>query len=223
MFKALLYKEWTKTKWYLLLSAIFACGFSAYTVFRIIKAISLQGAAHLWEVMLLKDAVFIDRMTYIPLLTAIALGFFQFIPEMQKKCLKLSLHLPYPTEKMTSVMIIYGTAVLTAIYAIINATLFIALEAYFAFEMNMRIFLTSLPWYIAGYVGYYFTAWTILEPTWKRRIPEMAVSLLIIKIAFLSQTPEAYNGFLAIMIVFTILCSSLVHTSIDRFKAGKQD
>ena len=38
----------------------------------------------------------IDMLQYIPLIAGILMAIVQFVPEMQRKCLKLTLHLPYP-------------------------------------------------------------------------------------------------------------------------------
>lgn len=59
-----------------------------------------QGGSHLWEILLSRDVVFIETLTYIPLLAGLLLAIVQFVPEMQQKRLKLTLHLPYPQNRM---------------------------------------------------------------------------------------------------------------------------
>ena len=39
------------------------------------------------------------------LIAGILMAIVQFVPEMQRKCLKLTLHLPYPELKMTGNML----------------------------------------------------------------------------------------------------------------------
>ena len=51
----------------------------------------------------MKDAVFIDYMQFVPLLAGILAALVQFMPEMQRKCLKLTLHLPCPQQRWCSV------------------------------------------------------------------------------------------------------------------------
>ena len=72
---------------------------------RIGRTIAIQGIDHLWVVMVQKDAIFIDLLQFVPLLIGILLAAVQFFPEMQRKCLKLTLHLPYSQKKMVMSML----------------------------------------------------------------------------------------------------------------------
>ena len=98
---AIFYKEWIKTRWYFLLAVLATLGFTGYCMLRINRVVEMKGAAHVWEVMLQRDVIFIDMLQYIPLIAGILMAIVQFVPEMQRKCLKLTLHLPYPELKMT--------------------------------------------------------------------------------------------------------------------------
>ncbi|MDR0891357.1 MAG: hypothetical protein LBN24_01945, partial [Mediterranea sp.] len=109
---AIFYKEWIKTRWYFLLAVLTTLGFSGYCMLRISRAIESQGAGHIWEVMLQRDVIFIDMLQYIPLIIGILMAVVQFVPEMQRKCLKLTLHLPYPELKMTAGMVLSGLVLL---------------------------------------------------------------------------------------------------------------
>ena len=91
-------------------------------------------------------------------------------------------------------------------------------------DHNVRhILLTAAPWYLAGIAGYLLVSWICLEPSWKRRIFNLIVAVLVLRIFFLSTTPEAYNGFLPWLAVCTLLTGTFSWLSIVRFKEGKQD
>ena len=105
---AIFYKEWIKTRWYFLLAVVTTLGFTGYCMLRINRVIEMKGAAHVWEVMMQRDAIFIDMLQYIPLIAGVLMAIVQFVPEMQRKCLKLTLHLPYPELKMTGNMLFSG-------------------------------------------------------------------------------------------------------------------
>ena len=202
---AIFYKEWIKTRWYFLLAVLATLGFTGYCMLRINRVVEMKGAAHVWEVMLQRDVIFIDMLQYIPLIAGILMAIVQFVPEMQRKCLKLTLHLPYPELKMTGNM------------------LEIYLNGILAHELKNHILLTALTWYLAGISGYLLVAWICLEPAWKRRILNLIIAVLLLRIFFLSPTPEAYNKFLPYLVVYTLLTASFSWLSIVRFKAGKQD
>ena len=100
MIKAIFYKEWIKMRCFYPLSALFLFGATAYALLRVQRVITFKGAAHVWEVMLEKEVVFIDILQYLPALLGVLLAVVQFVPEMAQKRLKLTLHLPFPQWKM---------------------------------------------------------------------------------------------------------------------------
>ena len=71
---AIFYKEWIKTRWYFLLAVLATLGFTSYCMLRINRVVEMKGAAHVWEVMLQRDVIFIDMLQYIPLIAGIPDG-----------------------------------------------------------------------------------------------------------------------------------------------------
>ena len=64
MIQAIFYKEWIKTRWYLLLATLFMIGITGYSMLRIGRTIAIQGIDHLWVVMVQKDALPILSMRW---------------------------------------------------------------------------------------------------------------------------------------------------------------
>ena len=147
MKKAIFYKEWIKTRRYFPIALIVSVIFIIYALLGIQRVINFRGVAHLWEILLSRDVVFIETLTYIPLLAGLLLAIVQFVPEMQQKRLKLTLHLPYPQNRMLMLMLIAGLSELTVIYLINYLILYAYLQNILAPELTDRILLTSLPWY----------------------------------------------------------------------------
>ena len=224
MLKAIFYKEWIKTRWYILLAALLSLGFSLFSLFRISRILALKGGTqHLWEVMLQKDTVFVELLEYIPLLVGLVFAIVQFVPEIHHKCLKLTLHLPYSQQKMTLSMLFYGFIVLFLCFLVNYTLLYFFFSSYFASELVSIIFTTLTPWFLAGFAAYLFTAWICLEPTWRYRITNSIIAVLLLRIFFLSSTPGAYVTFTPYLVIFVILLFPLSWLSIKRFKEGKQD
>ena len=217
------YKEWIKTRWYLLLALLVTLGFAGYSMLRINRVASMKGVEHVWEVMLARDTVFVDLLEFIPLLVGILLALVQFVPEMHHKCLKLTLHLPYPQLRMINLMLLYGLVVLLICFAANYLLMTVYMQGVLAPELYSRILLTVLPWYLAGIAAYLLISWICLEPAWKRRVLNLVISVLLLRIFFLAPAPEAYNAFLPWMAIYTLLTASLSWLSIARFKAGEQD
>ena len=223
MIQAIFYKEWIKTRWYLLLATLFMIGISGYCMLRVNRAIALQGADHLWIVMVQKDAIFIDLLQFVPLLIGILLAVVQFFPEMQRKCLKLTLHLPYSQKKMIMSMLAFGVLTLTACLAAGLVVMGVYLPQHFTGQLVRHILLSAAPWFLAGMAGYLLFSWICLEPAWKRRVPNLIVAVLVLRVYFLTPAAEAYNDFLPWLALYTLLTASLSWISVTRFKAGKQD
>ena len=164
MIKAIFYKEWIKMRCFYPLSALFLFGATAYALLRVQRVITFKGAAHVWEVMLEKEVVFIDILQYLPALLGVLLAVVQFVPEMAQKRLKLTLHLPFPQWKMILLMSGIGLGALALLFIVQTAVLWGYFHALLAPELVARILLTALPWYLAGLTLYLLTAWICLEP-----------------------------------------------------------
>lgn len=223
MIKAIFYKEWIKVRYFFPLGALFLLGAAAYALLRVQRVVTFKGAAHVWEVMLDKEAVFIDILQYFPALLGIVLALVQFIPEMTQKRLKLTLHLPFPQRRMILLMTGIGLGILLSLFIVQVAVLWGYFHALLAPELVVRILLTALPWYLAGLTLYLLTTWICLEPTWKRRLADLLIAIGIGRIFFLSDTPQAYDGMLPWLLVLLVGSLFLPLLSVHRFKQGCQD
>lgn len=96
MTKAIFHKEWIKTKGYFYIMLLVSLCFTGYSLLRMNRVVSFKGADHIWALLLTRDTIFIETLKYLPLAIGATLAAAQFIPEMQQKRLKLTLHLPYP-------------------------------------------------------------------------------------------------------------------------------
>jgi len=217
------YKEWIKTRYYFIIALIVTLCFCTYCILNISRVIELKGAVHIWEVMLQRDAIFIQQLRFIPLIVGILAGIVQYFPEVQQKRIKLTLHLPCSHYKSVGSMLLFGAIVLLLLFLSNFLLMGIYLSQHFANELIRHILLTAIPWYIVGMLGYLFSAWICIEPTWKRRIINILLSTAVLRIFFISEVPEAYNRILPILAIYTLLASLLPFYSVSRFKTGKQD
>lgn len=223
MEKAIVYKEWLKIRNYFMLGMLLLFLFTAYSLMNLYRVIDFKGAAHIWEVMLQKDAIFINIIRFIPLMVGIGVAVAQFIPEMLQKRLKLTLHLPYPYEKMILRMVGFGFALLFAGFFLDLIFLQIFLSRILAPELSLHILMTAVVWFMGGLAAYLLTAWICLEPVWKRKIMDAVISLGVLRIFYLSETPEAYNSFIWILAVGIGILRLMPLLAAARFKQGCQD
>ncbi len=223
MIRAICYKEWIKTIWYLLPALLTSVGFAGYCMLRVGRVCSLKGVAHLWIVMLQRDVIFVDLLQFLPLILGLGLAVVQFAPEMQRKSFKLTLHLPIRATRAVGAMLLYGVVSLLAIFLPALLLMWGYLQTVMAPELWQHILLSTLPWYLAGVAAYLLTAWVALEPTWRRRLVDGLMALLLLRIYFLAPAPEAYNGFLPLLTLLTASYALFSLLSLTRFRDGRQD
>lgn len=223
MIKAIFYKEWIKTRWYWLLASLLSIGFAGYAMLRVARVYSMKGAEHLWIVMIQRDAIFVDLLQFVPLFVGLAFALVQFVPEMHHKSFKLTLHLPIRATRAVAAMLSFGSVLLIATFALSLMLMWGYLQSVLVPELWQHIILSTLPWYLAGLAAYLLTAWISLEPTWKHRVINGVVALLLLRIYFMSPAPESYNSFLPLLAVVTLSYSLLSMLSLTRFRDGRQD
>ena len=223
MQKALIFKEWVKTRMVFFISLALAVCVALYAVLMMKRLVELKGMDHLWLIMLLKDNTFIDIIKYVPLVVGVAVAVAQMAPEMVQKRLKLTLHLPYPQRRLISLMLMTGMVELFVIYLLQGLIIFIYDASIMPSEMSLRVMLTTLPWYFAGFTAYLFVTSICLEGTWGRRIVLALLAVAVLMIFFLQPVPEAYNAVIWLMILFVFLLTIFSFGSVVRFKEGRQD
>ena len=223
MNKMILYKEWLKTRWVLLGFVLVFASVTFYCFLNLTKVVEIRGGGLLWEAMVEKDALLVDIFRYLPAVAGAFLALAQFVPEVQHKRLKLTLHLPYPQKRMLLVMVAFGLLILTVLYALQAGVSAFLLAQWVPVELVSRVFRTTLVWYLAGWAAYLFTSALCLEPTWKTRVLVLMVASAFLYLLFLSGVPEAYNGFLPWLVAYTLLSGVLLFHGVARFKEGAQD
>jgi hypothetical protein len=223
MNKMILYKEWLKTRWVLLGIVLVMAAITFYCFLNLTKVVQIRGAEILWETLVSKETVLTEIFRYVPAAAAALLALSQWLPEMQHKRLKLTLHLPYPQGRMILTIAAYGLVILTVLYALQACCSALVFAQWIPAELIARIVRTMAVWYLAGWAAYLFTSALCLEPTWRFRVPILLVSAGLLRILYLSGIPEAYNGFFWILLPYVIASGSLLFLSVSRFKEGYQD
>lgn len=222
MIKGLLQKEWIKTRWVLLAIYVIGIALTIYDILGIQRVVTIKGVAHLWEILLTKDVLFISAIKYQPLATSVVLAVAQFVPEMIQKRLKLTLHLPVSQAKITTTMLTYGVVILLLLFGIQYLILYIYLQNILAPELTHHLLVSIAPWFIAGLTGYGMTSLITLEPTWRRRIVYLVMGYGPVHLSFVTTTPRAYEDALIPLLVSSLLICYFSFLSIQRFKEGAQ-
>lgn len=224
MYSSIIFKEWLKTRRVFFISLAVALLVAVYVILSTNSVIKENGIVSLWLMMLLKDVSYVDSVTYIPLAIGLALGIAQMAPEVTQKRLKLTLHLPVPQFRLVAMMLATGLSELLVIYLLQAGVILVYDATILHPELVGRVFLTMLPWYLAGFIGYLFVTAVCLEGTWRMRILLSLAGVAVLLVMFLqSGTMAAYNRMLAIIAVFICIITIFPFGSVLRFKEGHQD
>lgn len=223
MTKAIFFKELLKTRRVFWVSLLVAVIFAIYAIMCIRRVSTSHGVEHVWMIMLMKDQTFIDAIKYLPPVIGLALGIAQMSPETQQKRLKLTLHLPYPQDKLVFTMVSSGLLECLLIFVLQALIIGIYYSGIVTTEMTWHVMLTTLPWYLAGLDAYLFTAAICLEGKWRRRILMGLIAIGVLAVYYMQAAPQAYNGILAGALIFTLLLMLLSIYSVKRFKEGLID
>ena len=223
MNKMILYKEWLKTRWVLLGIALVTAALTAYCFLNLTKVVQIRGAELLWGALVHKETVLTEILRFVPAIAGALLALSQWIPEIQRKRLKLTLHLPYSQTGMLAMITVYGLVALTVLFGLQALASAWAMGTWVPAELVTRILRTMAVWYMAGWAAYLFTSALCLEPTWRMRVVVLLVAAGVLRLMFLSGVPEAYNGFFPWMFVYVLLSGGLLFSGVARFKEGLQD
>lgn len=220
MIKAIINKEWYKTRKMFAISLIISLLAAIYAVLRIQRLIAMKGMDHLWMIALLKDNSFADIIRLVPLLAGIAISVAQMVPEMSQKRLKLTLHLPVDQTRLLMLMLGTGIAEILVITGVAVAVIGFYDSMVMPARLTVRIMLSVLPWVVAGFASYLLTCAICLEGSWRHRIILALAGAAFLLTMFLEPALEAYNSFLPMLIIVTVLLALLSAGSVIRFKEG---
>ncbi|MDE5421139.1 hypothetical protein L3073_02840 [Ancylomarina sp. DW003] len=223
MTNALLFKEWKKTKWFVIGAFIVGAALLTYIFLRLGRSFRMVGMEHLWDVVINRDQFLLRELKYFPLAAGIAIAFSQFVPEVIQKRIKLSLHLPLSNKRVVFTMMGYGLSVLSLVYLLHILAILIFMGVHFPLEFIISALYTLAPWYVAGLMAYVLLAWICLEPSWKRRIFNALIMFGVLQLCFLSDFPGAYAFILFAVILLPIYILPFGYRSVERFKIGIQD
>jgi hypothetical protein len=222
MIKALLYKEWLKTRWFLLAIAVAGLLLHIYMFMKTGRSLRLVGAEHIWDVVVNRNTFLFADLKYLPVLAGTLLGLAQYLPEIASKRIKLTFHLPLHEKTITAWMVGYGFMILLLLFLTQFMGLLLGMRLNFAPEIVFSAALTILPWYAAGLWAYLACVFVSVEPTWRMRLPNLLISAAVIRSLFLSDFPAAYIHLTIYMTVLTALFMLFLWLSVYRLKIGRQ-
>ena len=222
MLRAIFYKEWLKLRLFWGLAVVVHIALIGYLLLSLRSTLLSSGVVETWVTMIGRDILMINQLTYLPLITGVCLALCQWLPEMQAKRIRLTLHLPIDNHLSIGAMLGCSIIGLCVLFGLDAALLAGVGQIWLPRELVWRTFLTCLPWYLGGLIGYNIVSWWVLEPQWKIRCVDVLIGAPLVALCFLTTQPACYIQMIPWLIGLLLCTACLPLYSIYRFKLGKQ-
>lgn len=220
MIKQIFYKEWLKTRWFLLASLVLGVATVLYIFIGLNSDIINNNGGSEYAYNLARRHVRDYALAFrnIPLIVALLVGVSQYIPEVLSRRIKLTLHLPRKETPMLYTMVLYGFLVILALMLLFMA-LFFSLDAYFTTaEMHANALNLFILWIMKGLTTYFFVAMIAMEPRWLYRFfYAIFVWYTLDLFSYENNVSRMYPLWIAIIAVASM---SMIYTA-NRFKIGE--
>lgn len=221
MLKSIVYKEWIKTKWFLLILNILGMLAVGNIFLRVQHNITFNEAHKYWYLILFQNQIYFKSLKFIPLAIGLLIALVQYIPEIMDKRIKLSFHLPVNENKVLLMMLSYGVFVLLLSFLLMFGV-FLALSNHFLpVEIVRSAVISITPWFLAGLAAYFLGALITLEAIWKYRIAYFLAASAFILFFFESSMAGGYASINGKLIALTLAVSLSLTFSAYRFRKGE--
>ncbi|MDX8340007.1 hypothetical protein SLH46_12475 [Draconibacterium sp. IB214405] len=221
MWKGMIYKEWLKIRWFLLIYAGIGILSVVYCFIRVQHDITFSSPNGYWYFLLFMGGQYFSLLKFLPGIGALAIAIAQYFPETVSKRIKLTFHLPLNENKALLTMWLFGAGTLFISY-LLQFLLFTGLSLiYFPGDIFVPAISSILPWFLAGFACYNLTALIVLEPVWKYRIFYLIVAVLFVPLLLQSALTDGFSPVNPFMAVLVLLSSFSLLFSGYRFRKGE--
>lgn len=217
MWKSIFYKEWLKTRWVFFISTAISLLAIVFILLQVRANITHASANFVWYKILFFNDKYYNLYMYIPFISGVALAFFQFLPEVQHKRLKLTYHLPLQIHNSLFLMIVFGMLINSLSFFISIVAFKIIASLYFPINIIIPTIYSIIPWAVNGGIAYAIITNVLLEPTWRQRTFLLIIGGLSIIIPFQKSMMMSLNPLLFILILLYIIWLSATFYSGYRF------
>uniref|UniRef100_UPI003217FCC6 hypothetical protein n=1 Tax=uncultured Draconibacterium sp. TaxID=1573823 RepID=UPI003217FCC6 len=221
MWRSTIYKEWIKSRWFVILYAILGLSAVSYIFLNVQRDFKFSDANNYWYTIMFMGVRYFGSLKFIPIFGALAISVAQYFPETVSKRIKLTFHLPLNENRVLLMMMVYGTVCLLACYILQLAVFYGLSVIYFPSDIIVPALVTITPWFLSGLAAYYLTALVVLEPVWKYRLAYLLVAGTFVPLYLQSSAIGAYapaNLGLAVLVI--IISISLLFSGY-RFRKGE--
>jgi len=220
MFKSIIYKEWIKTRWVVIISFLAVFITLIYIQLEVRHYIELMTAFANWLYIVQRKMLYYEIFKYFPLIIGAVISILQFVPEMSKNRMRLSYHLPISEKKLLLSMTSIGFFLLIVNLVIIVGGLVGISYIYYPTEIVQSMLFTIFPWLLGGIAIYFLTSTIILEPSWKYRIILIIIAFAFLKLLFMEGGYNEYQFSIWKYVLIIVFFPLMVLFPGHRFRKG---
>jgi len=221
MLKAVIYKEWIKLKWFLIIYVLFALLVTGYIFIKVQHDIAFHEAKNYWYGILFQGFLYFKYLKYIPLIGGLVVAIAQFFPETVNKRIKLTFHLPKDENSMLLMMMEFGAVCLLLCFTLVFLLFWFLSARFLPAEIISAAVISIIPWFLAGFAAYFLVALIILEPVWLFRFLYFAATCAILPFFIEPAVSGGYAPLNLKLVLIVILLSVSLLFSGYRFRKGE--
>lgn len=219
------YKEWIKTRWAALASLAIGVAVTLYIFTVVANKMTVLGAK-VYTLQVLYDnppVIYYSLLMYIPLLIALCVGITQYLPEVNQKRIRLTLHLPVKNNRLILYMALYGVVALTVANIVVLGLFMWKNIAVFPDEVTMPVLRSLLPYFLVSYPAYNFIAMIAMEPNRWRQLIYTVIALLVLSpfMVGIGAHGANFQNVWALLLMTVASFPLLLYTS-HRFNKGEK-
>lgn len=218
MIRSIFFKEYYKIRWLLLVVLLANLGVSIVVLVATRQLFILDHPEIVWYRVLHLGQINYAGFKYIPLFTGLIIAVLQYLPEMWQQRLRLSLHLPVSSSRLVSAHMFIGLTGFCV--AILPDALILTwmTDLFFPREAIGTVWLTVLPWFMAGAAAYLGATLVLLEPNVKLKTVNMAVCAGTAGLYLQTTVPGGYAKILGVLVLPLILMALSAVLPAFRFR-----
>lgn len=220
MFRAIIYKEWLKIRWTLLIMFLLSMGILINIWMNLAYGLRFSNPSDFWAFIIFRKYVFFNFLQYFPLVAGLGMAIAQFFPEMHRDRLRLTLRLPLTENLIIFQMNVVATLALISLFLIDLIFLLAFSSVYFPSEIIKNIFIVSLPWFLAGVAAYFGLSTILVEPMWFRR---MIMAIILYGFLYTFFQPAgiySYHKVIISIVALSVVSTLGIYYAVHHYQKG---
>jgi hypothetical protein len=221
VFGAILRKEWSKLRWPWIALIVLPLVHSSILCLQVRRLFVLHDAANVWSTWLGRGYLFFSPYLWWPLGTALLLAVWQFLPELQNRRFRLSLHLPCSESRIVLSHLAVGLFALGTTLVLPTVIFALTTSRFFPAEFWPHLFWGLAPSFVGAAYLYFCAAATLLEPSWRIRAWLALLGAGLLPVFLPGGWYEVHARILPWLLLWTAACVLLPLWTGQRFREGR--